>query len=221
MPGPVAEGSCVVLGFDGSQNRDATALVVVSVGERPHVDVVDLWERPPTAADWHVPVGEVLATIRAACESWEVVEIAADTSRWVHELESLDEEGFPVVAFPQSRGRMIPATQRAYEAICNGTMTHSGDPRLARHVANAIRKPDGQLAKVSKHSPRKIDLAVAMVMALERAAVLEPEPKGIVITSGDEWLREKGGMPYLVQIARERDARDAETLRRFQEQGHL
>ena len=54
----------------------------------------------------------------------------------------------------------------AYEAICNGNLTHSGDPRLACHVANAIRKPDGQLAKVSKHSPRKIDLAVAMVMAL-------------------------------------------------------
>jgi len=169
-------GSEVVLGFDGSTNRDSTALVAVRCGDRPHVEVVDVWERPdgPAGADWRVPVGEVLDTIRAACRRYEVREVAADTSRWVAELEGLADEGLPVVEYPQSRTRMIPATERATAAVIEKTLTHSGDARLARHVRNAVRRPDGQLSKVSKHSGRKIDLAVAMVMALDRAAQSSP-----------------------------------------------
>ena len=73
---------------------------------------------------------------------------------------------------------MIPATDRAATGIVERTLSHSDDPRLGRHVANAIRHPDGQLSKVSKHSPRKIDLTVAMVMALDRATVLgRPSPE--------------------------------------------
>jgi hypothetical protein len=159
-------GSEVVLGFDGSTNRDSTALVVVKCGERPHADVVGVWERPegPAGADWRVPVTEVLDEIREACRRWEVREIAADTSRWVAELEGLADEGLPVVEYPQSRTRMIPATERATAAIIEKKMSHSGDSRLDRHVRNAIRRPDGQLSKVSKHSGRKIDLAVSLVM---------------------------------------------------------
>ena len=101
----IEDGADVVLGFDGSLNRDSTALVVVSLDEEPHVDVLDCWERPlgPSGADWRVPVPEVLDTIREACRRWNVCEIAADTSRWVAQLEDLAEEGLPVVDFPQSR----------------------------------------------------------------------------------------------------------------------
>jgi len=179
-PGPVPDGAKVCLGFDGSLNRDSTALVVVSIAEKPHIDVVGLWERPASPAlaqDWRVPVGEVLDTIRGACRRWKVAEIAADPSRWVGELEGLADEKLPVVEYPQSRQRMVPATERALQAIVNGTVTHSGDRRLARHVANCVVRPDGQLSKVSKHSPRKIDAAVAMVMALDRAASGKPRPR--------------------------------------------
>ena len=68
---------------------------------------------------------------------------------------------------------MVPATQRFYEAVINRTLTHSGDPRLARHVDNCVVKVDARgtrLAKDAKNSPRKIDLAVAAVMALDQAA---------------------------------------------------
>jgi phage terminase large subunit-like protein len=67
---------------------------------------------------------------------------------------------------------MVPATQRFYEAVLNGAVSHSGDPRLARHVDNCTIKTDqrgSRLAKDAKNSPRKIDLAVAAVMAHERA----------------------------------------------------
>ena len=45
---PVVDGAEVVLAFDGSFNGDTTVLVVASVAERPHVDLVELWE-PPAA----------------------------------------------------------------------------------------------------------------------------------------------------------------------------
>lgn len=68
----------VVLGFDGSKTGDCTGLVAVSVEERPHIQTVNLWERPPDDEQWRVPRAEVKDAIRAACRRWDVVEIAWD-----------------------------------------------------------------------------------------------------------------------------------------------
>jgi phage terminase large subunit-like protein len=104
-----------------------------------------------------------------------VLEIAADPFRWARSLQLLDGEGLPVGEYPQSPARMQPATARFYEAVVNGELTHSGDSRLARHVGNAVLREDARgarLAKERRDSPRKIDAAVAAVMAHDRAAVL-------------------------------------------------
>ncbi|MGW1623047.1 terminase large subunit domain-containing protein [Streptomyces sp. NPDC002172] len=178
--GPVEDGAEVCLGFDGSFNGDSTALVVVSCAEVPHVDVVEAWEKPSDAGhDWNVPVLDVEAAIRAACRRWNVREIVCDPYRWGRTYQVLEDEGLPVVEFPQSPARMIPATTRFYEAVMNRSLTHSGDPRLARHLSNCVVKTDSRgsrLSKDAKNSPRKIDLAVAAVMAHERACQ-EPEPE--------------------------------------------
>jgi phage terminase large subunit-like protein len=53
-----------------------------------------------------------------------------------------------------------------------GTLTHDGDARLARHISNSVLKADSRgsrIAKDSKSSARKVDLAVCAVMAFERA----------------------------------------------------
>ena len=177
----IEDGASVVLGFDGSLNRDSTALVVVSCDERPHVDVAGLWERPngSAGADWRVPKTEVLDAIRGACRGGRSEEIACDTSRWVAELEDWPVRDCPLLLSPQSRTRMVPATERATAAVVERALTHSGDRTLARHVANAMRRPDGQLSKVTPHSPRKIDLAVAFVMALERASQIDASSGGV------------------------------------------
>lgn len=146
----------------------------------PHVDVVEAWEKPSDAGhDWTVPILEVEAAIRAACRRWNVREIVCDPYRWGRTYQVLEDEGLPVVEFPQSPARMIPATTRFYEAVMNHSLTHSGDPRLARHLSNCVIKTDSRgsrLSKDARNSPRKIDLAVAAVMAHERA-VQEPEPE--------------------------------------------
>jgi phage terminase large subunit-like protein len=183
----IPDGADVVLGFDGSFSNDSTALVVVacptSNGEislLPHVDVVAAWEKPTGSGnDWTVPIVNVEDEIRAACRRWQVREIVCDPFRWARTYQVLESEGLPVVEFPQSPARMIPATTRFYEAVMNKTLTHSGDPRLARHLSNCVIRTDARgsrLSKDAKGSPRKIDLAISAVMGLERAC-FEPEPE--------------------------------------------
>ena len=174
----IADGDDVVLGFDGSFNNDSTALVVVSCAEVPHVDVVRCWERPPTAGqDWAVPIDDVEEEIRRACRRWNVREVVCDPFRWARTIQLLADERLPMVEYPNSPSRMTPATQRFYEAVMNKSLTHSGDPQLARHIGNAVLKVDSRgqrITKESKNSARKIDLAVAAVMAFDRASTVQP-----------------------------------------------
>lgn len=176
---PIPDLADVVLGFDGSFSNDSTALVAVQVGEVPHVDVVACWERPAGSdPSWRVPIVDVEDEIRRACRRWQVREIVCDPFRWARTYQALEAEELPIVEFPQSPQRMVPATQRFYEAVLNGGLTHSGDPRLARHVDNCVLRVDARgsrLSKDTKNSPRKIDLAVAAVMAFDRACAQQGE----------------------------------------------
>jgi phage terminase large subunit-like protein len=169
----------VVLGFDGSFSMDTTALVAVTVEDRPHLELLALWESPEGAHDWRVPVFEVEQAIRAACRRFRVPAIVADPFRWTRSLQALEAEGLSVVEYPQSPARMVPATARFEQAVMAGALTHSGDSRLARHVGNAVARegPRGvQIGKPDKHSTRRIDACVASIMALDAAATLEPAP---------------------------------------------
>ena len=170
----VPDGVDVVLGFDGSFNGDCTAIVAVTVEEVPHIFPIAVWEKPDEAdATWQVPVLEVEDAIRAAATRFQVLEIACDPYRWARTFQVLDDEGLPVVTFPQTASRMTPATTRFFEACVNKHITHDGDARLARHIGNAQLRTDNRgsrLAKEAKGSKRRIDLAVSSVMALERAS---------------------------------------------------
>jgi hypothetical protein len=96
----IPDGAEVVLAFDGSFNGDTTVLVLASVDQRPHVDLLELWE--PEGRQ--VPVVDVEQAIRQACRRLRVLEIAADPFRWARSLQLLDGEGLPVLEYPQSPG---------------------------------------------------------------------------------------------------------------------
>ncbi len=171
----IPNGADVVIALDGSFSQDCTALVAVTIEATPHIDVAACWEPPATDPDYRVPVADVEQAIRDACRRWQVREIVADPFRWTRSLQALEAEALPMREFPQSPQRMTPATTGLFEAVVNGQVTHSGDTRLARHVANAMVKDDARgtrLAKTHKHSVRRIDLAVAAVMAHARASDL-------------------------------------------------
>jgi phage terminase large subunit-like protein len=174
----IPDGADVVVAFDGSYSGDTTAAVVVLVDPKPHVDVLALWE-PQEQPDKRVPVLQVEETLRRACQRWRVRKLVCDPFRWARSMEILEAEGLPVEAYPQVPVRMTPATTRFGEAVMNGTLSHSGDPRLSQHVANAVVREDGRgarLAKETKWSKRRIDLAVCAVMAVDVAATCEPDP---------------------------------------------
>ena len=165
----------IVLGFDGSYNNDSTALVAATIDKRPLVVPVKVWEKTENSPpDWTVPIEEVEEEIRAACKKYRVREIVCDPYRWARSMQILSREGLPVVEYPQTPERMVPATQRLYEAVMNGGVVHDGNQILARHMANATLKVDfrgSRLVKVSKGSSAKIDSAIATVMAFDRAVV--------------------------------------------------
>jgi phage terminase large subunit-like protein len=173
----------VVLGFDGSRSRDWTALVAVTVSTEPQVKVLGAWHKPSDAgSEWRVPRAQVMDAIRHACRTefrGLVREVACDEYIWQDALDELTEEGIPIVAFPQTPTRMIPATQRMYEAVQNHRISHDGNKDLARHFDNCQLKSDARGARVvkdAKDSPRKIDLAVATIMAFDVAARFLAEP---------------------------------------------
>jgi phage terminase large subunit-like protein len=175
----VPDGAEVVLALDGSFSGDSTALIAVEMAEFPHIEVAGHWEKMPGATDWRVDILEVEEAIRTACLRWQVREITADPHLWARSLQILAEEGLPVTEFPQSPARMTPATKRFTDMINTRALTHSGEPSLTRHVSNAVLKQDSRgtrLMKETKSSERRIDLAVAAVMAVERAMTRVEEP---------------------------------------------
>lgn len=170
---PIPSGSEVVLSLDGSHTSDTTALLLATVSTRPHFDVLAVWERPAGDDTWQVPVLDVEETIRRACLEYEVVEIIADPFRWTRTLQVLEQERLPVMQFPHTPPRLTAATTDLYTACTNSECTHSGDERLAAHVAAAVVSEDERGIRLTKRSrqrtARKIDLAACLVMAHSRA----------------------------------------------------
>ena len=107
-------------------------------------------------------------------QRWKVVELAADPPGWQAEISGWAEQWGAVVVEYQTnrRSQMAPACSRFWSAVVEATLSHEGDPRLAQHLANTVVKesPEGLLiVKTRPDSPRKIDLAVAAVIAYDRA----------------------------------------------------
>lgn len=177
----------VVLGFDGSFSNDSTAIVACRVSDKAFF-VLGHWERPLDAElNWRVPVEEVEARMLEICQTHTVREIVCDPFRWQRSMEAWQQIGLPVVEFPQTPSRMVPATAAFYDAVVNGRVKHNGDPALARHAANATpyySRNGLMIRKESKTSLKRIDLLVAALMAHSRAGTLgnalAPKPRAEV-----------------------------------------
>src|SRR5690606_30042275 len=174
-------GDEVVLGFDGSWKGDSTALVACRLRDLK-VFVLGHWEAPPDDIHWRVPMADVRDALHEALDEYRVRNLVADPYRWEETLDNLDADGFPVEAFPtNSLKRMVPATQAVYDACRDGRLRHDGNPALARHIGNAVLREDKNGARITKEhasSRRKIDLAIAMILAVH-GAVMWREDNGL------------------------------------------
>ncbi len=171
------EGRKITLGFDGARRRDGTALVGCDL-ETGFVFVLGYWQKPAGAGvDWEVPEGEVDEIVDYAMKTWDVVRFYGDPPFWESALDRWAGQygAERVVRWWTNR---IKATAIALRAFRNDMdperMSHDGDETLAEHIRNAVlhetkmRENDEQLwviRKDSADSPRKIDLAMAAMLA--------------------------------------------------------
>lgn len=192
----------IVLFFDGSKTRDATALLGCCVSDG-HVFVLDTWE-PKISHEKgqqdHVPVGEVNATVDRTFRNFNVVAFFGDVKEW----ESFTKVDWPekyadqleIMAVPggkdpqwvawdmRSHGYEFGLACEMTEAeIQDKAFTHDGNAVLGRHVVNARRNPNRfnlvSIGKESPDSPLKIDAAVCMVGArmVRRLLLANPDRK--------------------------------------------
>jgi len=171
-----------VLGFDGSWKNDSTALVAVIL-PRFEEDIyravrVASWEKDFAIHDdsWIVDKKEVAKAVMDFFDKQpNCKEMACDPSYWEDEMYQWSEYGIPVVEYKNTLSRTVPATSKLFEAIMNKKLRVQHDGAMTRHMENCILKIDAQRgARITKdfRNPKlKIDLAVALMMAFDRATV--------------------------------------------------
>lgn len=106
---------------------DRAALVGCTISDPPHIFVERQWIGA-------VPILDVEDAIRDVSRRRDTLRIAMDPARWSRTPQVL--EGLPVIEYPLSASRMIPASARFKEAVENGQLTHSGDEELSNAVGN-------------------------------------------------------------------------------------
>ncbi|MFD7101923.1 terminase [Streptomyces celluloflavus] len=183
----VADGDPIVLGFDGSRRRnrgvtDATALVGCRVSDG-HLVEIRVWEQPdgPAGDGWEVPVAEVLAEVETTFRRRNIVGMYADPAKWESHVASWEAKYGPQLQVKSSHthpiewwmtgGRalqIVRATRALHDAVTDRELTHDGSSALTRHMLNARRAESRagiQIRKEHPDSPRKIDAAVASILA--------------------------------------------------------
>lgn len=179
----VADGEEIVLFFDGSKSRDATALLGCRVSDG-HVFTLGVWEPDPThTTEDVVPVYEVDAAVEQAFQRWDVLGFFADVKEW---------ESFVKLTWPERYAerlliKAVPSGKQPepiawdmrshvydFTMACELTeteireraFTHDGNAAVARHVANARRRPNRWGVSIGKETPdssMKVDAAVCVV----------------------------------------------------------
>lgn len=178
----VPDKTPIVLGFDGSYSGDSTALVAATVEEVPHLWVLGLWEHPGGNVQWQVDHDAVEAAVQDAFRNFAVLEMSADPPYWAQQLGRWAEiyGAERVLAFNTFvRKRMAAACSSFYQAATTDGLTHDGNAALARHIGNAVLKETAQgayITKEDKASPKKIDAAIAAVIAWNRARYYHEHP---------------------------------------------
>jgi hypothetical protein len=193
----LVDGERIVLFFDGSKTRDATACVGCCLSDG-HIFTVGVWEPKD---DVPVNAEEIDNRIRAQFDRFEVVGFFSDVrewegyakttwpERWKDQLDIWAVPGGklpePIAWDMRSHSRDFALSAELVETeILEGVFTHDGNPVVARHVGNARRyetKWNGAISvkKETPNSPDKIDACVCVIGArmVYRLALAGSEPE--------------------------------------------
>lgn len=164
-PTKIPLGATVTAGFDGSVSGDATGIVICDVNTGT-LAVHAVWEPDPQDPDWTVDRSEVNAAIEKLFDQYDVKMLWADPSFYEPDvLEWSKRWRRRVERIPPTNQRMAPMAQQFIADLVAKDLGHDGDPRLKRHVLNAVATESGSFRKEKKNSPRKIDLLACSILA--------------------------------------------------------
>lgn len=178
-------GDEIALGFDGSLTGDSTALVGVRLRDNL-VQVLHLQEAPldPKEAKlWSVDKGAVNKAVHSARETYTVKAFFGDPPFYQDEMADWQKlfgdeiapytPGNPIMWWTSRKPQTAKAVERTTTLFRTRGIKLSRNPALIRHIQNTRvwPRPEGDLiGKELKNSPKKMDISMAMVLAVEAAA---------------------------------------------------
>ena len=140
---------------------------------RDHV-MYDKWEKQGflhTTEGNVVHYGFIEQFILKLGERFNIREIAYDRWNATMMVQALQDDGFTMVPFGQGFRDMSPPTKELMRLVLERKINHGGHPVLRWNMDNAFVRTDpaGNLKIDKEKSTEKVDGAVALVMALDRA----------------------------------------------------
>ena len=191
------EGRACYAGLDLSSTSDLTALVLVfppSNEDEPYTVMPFFWLPEETLSlrvrrdhvpydQWakrgyiHTTEGNVVhygfieQFICQLGERYNIREIAHDRWNATMMVQTLEDDGFTMVPFGQGFKDMSPPTKELMRLVLEHKLCHGGHPVLRWNMDNAYVRTDpaGNQKLDKEKSTEKVDGAVALVMALDRA----------------------------------------------------
>ncbi len=140
---------------------------------RDHVPY-DVWQRQgklETTEGNVVHYGFIEKFIERLGERFNICEIAFDRWGAVQMVQNLEGMGFTVVPFGQGFASMSPPTKELMKLVLEEKIAHGGHPVLRWNMDNIFIRTDpaGNIKADKAKSTEKIDGAIALIMALDRA----------------------------------------------------
>lgn len=192
----VAEGETICLGFDGSDSDDWTAIRAETEDGFRFTPRYGPDRRPTfwNPKEWggSIPRGEVHAAVEQIMRRYKVKKMYCDPRDWQSEIGEWSLAYGEEVVFEWSTARitqMFDALNRSLIDLTTGRSWHDTCPVTAQHVENArkVAKPGDKYILGKPEHHRKIDLAMADVLAHEAASDWREEPievKGLTRVRG-------------------------------------
>lgn len=151
---------------------------------RDHV-MYDVWQRQGyinTTEGNVVHYGYIQKFIGELGERYNIREIAYDRWNATQMVQNLEDDGFTMIPFGQGFRDMSPATKELMRVVLEHKLAHGGHPVLRWNMDNVFVRTDpaGNVKPDKEKSTEKIDGAVALVMALDRALKNGSEAGGSV-----------------------------------------
>lgn len=155
------------VGIDMALKHDSIGIVLAQPQEDGTVHLLPkIWHPDLDGID----IASIEAYLRELHLNYNVQEFAYDPAFFQRSAEILMDDGLPMLEFPQSPQRMVPACGVTYDYIVSNRVVHDGSPMFTDQVLSAAqRMTDGGWRLSKNKSRRKIDACIAMCIAVDRA----------------------------------------------------